>query len=119
MPRRAASLGLALFLLVACTPEQFVAPSVVHQEFLAQNIAFEPDQLTIPAGHPLQIVIDNRDPGVPHGLRIETAAQVAVFTGPIAVGPKRTTYDVPALAPGPYRMVCPVHPVMVVELVAT
>ncbi|HEU4527161.1 MAG TPA: cupredoxin domain-containing protein [Actinomycetota bacterium] len=82
---------------------------------LAVNLAFEPTSVTVPAGQPFQIVLDNQDAGVQHNIQIFPGAEVSgtpTFEGELITGPAQVTYDVPALEPGTYAFNCVVHPNM-------
>ena len=85
----------------------------------AENLAFTPERAELTADQVVQVVFRNRDVGVPHGLLIATRtsgilpreiASVEVLTGPA-----ERTFELPALAAGPYLFSCPVHPTMQVE----
>ena len=77
----------------------------------AKDIAFEPVAITLRAGTPVTITLDNADDGVPHGLLIVNGDR-PVAEAEIIIGPGRTTVDVPALDPGADAFACPVHPNM-------
>ncbi len=82
---------------------------------VAVNLAFEPTSVTVPAGQPFQIVLDNQDAGVQHNIQIFPGAEVSgtpTFQGELITGPAQVTYDVPALEPGTYAFNCVVHPNM-------
>src|SRR5688572_1308305 len=87
-------------------------------EVSAQNIAFDPTELTAPAEGAFQIVFANNDAGVPHNVEIKDAAGTSVFKGDIFPGVETRTYDVPPLSAGSYQFVCTVHPNMVGTLTA-
>jgi plastocyanin len=81
--------------------------------------------LQAPADTPFRITLENRDPGIPHGLAIQRGAPVDgiaistedLFEGEIFSGPASQTYEVPPMAPGVYTFDCLVHPSMVGTLV--
>ena len=87
---------------------------------VAENIEFTPKVIQLPAGQGFHLTLDNRDDDVPHGLSLQTRTSGvepdALWTSQIQVGPTRAEYDLPALAAGPYLLICPVHPNMQVEL---
>ncbi|MGH2671923.1 MAG: cupredoxin domain-containing protein, partial [Actinomycetota bacterium] len=90
-------------------------------ELVAQDIAFNPTNLTVPAGVPFQIAFDNRDAGQQHNVAIYDNPDFSgtpVFSGDLVTGPVQTTYDVDPLAPGPYAFVCIVHPTMTGQIEA-
>lgn len=78
----------------------------------AQNIAFDPKNLTAPAGKPFQIAFDNQDNAVMHDVQIKDAGGKEVFKGELVTGVAQKTYDVPALTAGSYTFSCTVHPQM-------
>ena len=84
------------------------APGVTVVQEAANNIAFLNQSLQAPAGKPFQIEFDNQE-GQPHNIQIKDASGSAVFTGDIVTGPKKVTYNVPALPAGTYPFVCSVH----------
>ncbi|OFW77571.1 MAG: hypothetical protein A2Z48_08965, partial [Actinobacteria bacterium RBG_19FT_COMBO_70_19] len=82
---------------------------------VAINLAFQQTALTVPAGEPFQIVLDNQDPGVQHNIQVfpgEDFSATPLFSGELITGPSKITYEVPALDPGTYAFNCLVHPTM-------
>jgi uncharacterized protein YceK len=90
---------------------------------IASGIAFDRERVAIPAGQAFIIELDNRDPGVPHGLLFSTRTSGVpprdLVESEIVAGPGRVLLDVPGLAAGPYLLTCPVHPNMQVEIDAS
>ena len=80
----------------------------------AQNIAFSTNTLAAPAGQAFTIDFDNEDAGIPHNIEILDSTGASKFMGTIVTGPTKTTYDVPALAPGTYMFKCDVHPTVMI-----
>jgi plastocyanin len=80
----------------------------------AQNIAFDPTDISLPAGQASTITFDNQDAGTPHNIDIGTddTFSTSLFTGEIVTGVASTDYNVPALDPGTYPFRCDVHPNM-------
>jgi plastocyanin len=75
----------------------------------AQNIAFDTDTLTVPAGAPFTLLFQNKEP-VPHNVAIYTEeGGSSLFTGDI-ISAAEIVYEVPALEGGEYFFVCDVHP---------
>ena len=72
---------------------------------VAENIAFTPASIQLPAGHTFHLTFENRDDGVPHGLSLQTRTSgvqpTDLWTAEIQTGPSRAEYDTPALAAGP------------------
>ena len=77
---------------------------------VAKDIAFKNPDITVKAGAPVQIVLDNQD-GAPHNMAISDANGQGVFKGEI-VSNAKVTYNVPSLAAGTYTFICEVHPNM-------
>jgi plastocyanin len=90
-------------------------------ELVAQDIAFDPTELTAPAGVPFEIAFDNRDAGQQHNVAIFDNPEFSgtpVFEGELVAGPAQATYRVDPLAPGPYSFLCVVHPTMTGQIEA-
>lgn len=81
---------------------------------IAQNIAFDVAEVTVPAGRPFTIAFVNNDVGVPHNVAIHggSPAGPAVWVGEIFNGVETRVYQVPALEAGAYGFICTVHPNM-------
>ena len=84
----------------------------------AQNIAWDPTEVTVRAGIPFTIGFDNRDSGVPHDLVLISPSGDIVAKTDIVTGPAHVDLQVPALAAGTYTYTCQVHPNMVGTLTA-
>jgi plastocyanin len=82
---------------------------------VAQDMAFDPDEVHIPAGHPATIVIDNRDDGVNHNIHVEDAPEPD--RTPLEPGRSRQALTVD-LQPGEYTFVCDLHPNMEGKIIA-
>ena len=112
--RRALAVPLAAA-LAACALVPAEPVTVV-----AENIEFTPKVIQLPAGQGFHLTLDNRDDGIPHGLSLQTRTSGVepdeLWTSQIQIGPTRAEYDLPALAAGPYLLICPVHPNMQVEV---
>ena len=81
----------------------------------AQNIAFDPNQLSVPAGQPFTLAFTNNDPGVQHNVDIfekEDFSGDPLFEGDLVTGVAEADYEVPALDAGAYFFRCIVHPTM-------
>jgi plastocyanin len=85
---------------------------------VAEELAFSPTEVEVPADTPTTITLDNRDDvGTfgPHNLAVyqddSYAAQIAATE--LINGPATGTVDLPALAEGTYPFRCDVHPQMV------
>jgi plastocyanin len=74
----------------------------------AQGTQFLEPTITIPAGKPFTLALDNKDT-LPHNVVLKDASGAKVFEGAIVTGPVVTVYDVPAIPAGTYTFVCAVH----------
>jgi plastocyanin len=81
-------------------------PDVV---LVAEDMAFDPDEVTVPAGEPVTVVIDNRDEGVNHNVHVESAPSPNKTA--LERGPSQQALTV-TLDPGEYEYVCDIHPNM-------
>jgi plastocyanin len=89
-------------------PPSASAATTVAQ-LTAQNIAFDPTELSVAADSAFQIKFDNNDNGIPHNVEIKDASGASIFKGEIFPGVDTRTYDVQALPAGSYQFVCSVH----------
>jgi hypothetical protein len=87
---------------------------------VAQDVAFTPTRIQLPAGQGFHLTFENRDDGIPHGLSLQTRTSgvppAELWASEIEAGPNVREYDLPPLAAGPYLLMCPVHPNMQVEV---
>ena len=77
---------------------------------VARDLAFEPTAVTVEAGEPFAIVMDNQE-DAPHNIAIRDGSGAEVFKGEI-VSKQQITYQIEALTPGTYPFICEVHPNM-------
>ena len=84
---------------------------------VAKDIAFQPTSVTVKAGTPTTIVLDNQD-SAPHNIKITDASGAEVFKGEIVTSTK-VDNAVPALAAGTYTFICEVHPNMTGTITAS
>jgi plastocyanin len=82
---------------------------------VAEDMAFDPEELRIAAGRPATIVIDNRDEGVNHNIHVEGAPEPDRTS--LEPGRSRQALTVD-LAPGEYTFVCDIHPNMEGKIIA-
>ena len=85
----------------------------VSVDLTAENVSFDKNTITVPAGARVTINFNNRDSGVPHDFAVydTQAAQTVIFRGNIISGPEKTTYNfVAPNTPGTYFFRCDVHP---------
>ena len=91
------------------------ASSSRRVQLSADNLAFDKESLTLPAGEPTVIEFSNEE-AQPHNVAIRDGAGETVFrpkAGGIITGPgKEIEYEVPPIEAGQYTFVCEVHPQM-------
>lgn len=121
-------LGVTVALLTACTSASYTIPTsdtntppttapvgqAVTVDISAQNIAFDKNTITVPAGANVTLVFNNKE-AIPHNVAIYTteAATEVIFVGQVITGPKTITYNFTApTTPGTYFFRCDVHPSM-------
>lgn len=81
---------------------------------VAQNTAFDTEELQLPADTATTLTVDNQD-AAPHNLSIyedDTASGDPLFTFEPFTGPSEQTFDVEPIAEGEYYFRCDVHPTM-------
>jgi plastocyanin len=81
---------------------------------VAQDLAFDTDEIALPADTPSTITLDNQEPDVPHNIAIYTDDSLgeSLFVGDLVTGPASIVYEVPPIAAGEYYFHCDVHPTM-------
>jgi plastocyanin len=87
----------------------------------AKDFRFSPSTLTVKAGVPLSVVLDNQDGSVPHGILVTPPGpgEGPWFEGEVVYGVNLKTYSIPALGPGIYLFSCPLHGDEVVVVTST
>jgi len=87
----------------------------------ARAVAFDTASLSVPAGQPVQVRIDNEDAGIFHNLAVYRDPQASDFVqrGTLFIGPAVRDYHFAAFAPGLYYFQCDLHPAMTGTLVST
>jgi plastocyanin len=80
----------------------------------AKSLAFDTDEIDLPAGQPTTITFDNEDAGVPHNIAIysDESLSQTLFQGEQFPGVDSRKYAIPPLEPGTYYFHCDVHPTM-------
>lgn len=114
--RGRAILLLAAGVLVACTATDGAGGSPPPAPsggavITAQGIAFDRQQLDVPAGLPFPLLFENRE-SAPHNIRIYEIVDRPLFVGEVFSGPASRTYTVPAIPSGAFHFRCDVHPDM-------
>lgn len=82
-------------------------------DLAAENIAFDTDTITVPAGADVTVNFDNRDDDIMHNFAVYTdsSASQSIFVGDTITGPDTTTYTFTAPSePGTYFFRCDIHP---------
>jgi mono/diheme cytochrome c family protein/plastocyanin len=81
-------------------------------ELVALNFAFDKKDLSVPAGQPFAITLDNQDPaGTPHNVQIKDSSGTSISDPAPIDGGTKTTYTYDALPAGTYTFICRVHPI--------
>jgi plastocyanin len=89
--------------------------NVTTINLVAQNIAFDTKEITVPACADVVINFDNKDSGIPHNFALYTNSQAttALFTGEVITGVKTTQYKFKApCTPGDFYFRCDIHPTL-------
>jgi plastocyanin len=79
---------------------------------VALNLDFAPKAVTVAAGEPFVLVMDNQDAGIPHNLEIKGPDGATIVMSEVVTGPVQQPVPVPALAAGTYPFLCTIHPNM-------
>ncbi len=100
----------------SAAPSASTEENVVEVE--AENIKWTETSYGAPAGEPFKIELNNRDQSIPHNVSIRDETNTELFkSSPDLTGPATQTYDVPAIEAGTYKLICTVHPtVMIADL---
>lgn len=88
------------------------APRPFRAAVSANNIAFNTNELSIPAGVRALLEFNNQEV-VPHNVGIfkgSDATGEKIFTGDVITGPREIVYAILPLAPGAYFFRCDIHP---------
>ncbi len=121
--RTAVLLRIALagaVMLAGCgpnSPSEAGSQPPVDASIGADDIAFDRDTLSVPAGRAFVLGFENRE-SAPHNVAILDGSGAVVFAGEVFGGPDSRRYRVPAMSAGAYTFICEVHPDMAGELVA-
>ena len=96
-------------------PEPTAVPGATQLELVAENLEWDPTTLSAPAGATVQVVMDNRDAGVPHNFALyaDQGYTQVIYQGELVTGPimHTDTFETPS-TPGQYFFRCDVHPDM-------
>jgi plastocyanin len=103
---------LAILVLLSFSAAPLSAQDSVRIRISADNIAFNKDELTVPAGAEVTLIFRNKE-SVPHNVAIYASsdAEEVIFKGETFSGPKRMKYEFTAPEkPGTYFFRYDVHP---------
>ena len=90
------------------------SPGAGGVNLVAENTAFDADEIRLPADSPSTLTLDNRDTTA-HNLSIyedDTASGEPLFTFEAFPGPLSKPFEVPPIPEGEYYFRCDVHPAM-------
>lgn len=90
-------------------PAAPTGPPVRSFTIVAQNIAWDRDAFTVPAGTEVTATIDNRDVKVEHNLHIRAPGDPK---SPLEDGPSTQVLRFTIDEPGTYDFLCDAHPMM-------
>jgi plastocyanin len=121
------SLACLLFVLALALPacgdsdDRMAAPRtqgpVTEATIVGDDLEFDVETLTVPAGQEVTITFENREDLVAHNLRVIAGDEE--FKTETETGPKTQTLTFTVAEPGTYEYICDVHPqTMKGELVA-
>ena len=99
-------------------PAASTDPNAEVVTITASGVAFDPTEVTAPAGTAFTLSFDNQDAGIPHDVQVKDASGAVVFKTDVFPGAAKRDYSVPALAAGAYPFVCSVHANMTGTLTA-
>jgi mono/diheme cytochrome c family protein/plastocyanin len=102
----------------SAAPSASTDPNAKVVTITAAQIAFNPTDVTAPAGASFTLTFDNQDAGIPHDVQIKDASGGVVFKTDTFPGAAKRDFTVPALAAGSYPFACTVHPNMTGTLTA-
>lgn len=83
-------------------------------EVVAQNIKWTESAYTAPAGQAFKIELDNQDNGTPHDISIRDSVNTELFKSDTVTGPDTRTFDIPAIPAGTYKLICTIHPTLMI-----
>ena len=80
----------------------------------AKNVAFDTREITLPAGQPVLIRLENEDAGILHNIAVyrDPQASELVARGKLFDGPRTRDYHFEGIPVGTYYFQCDLHPSM-------
>lgn len=100
------------------SPAASVDPSAQKVSLVASGLKWTTTTLTVKAGEPYVIALDNQDAAVPHNVQLKDSAGAVVYTSATFNGVETRDFGVPATAAGTYPFMCTIHPTMTGTLTA-
>jgi len=89
-----------------------IPPGAQTLDLVALNFAFDKKDLTVKAGQPFAITLDNQDPaGTLHNVQLRKADGTVIVDPPTIDGGTKTTYVYDHLPAGTYTFICKIHPI--------
>ncbi|HEX2192986.1 MAG TPA: cupredoxin domain-containing protein [Acidimicrobiales bacterium] len=87
-------------------------PHAATVEIVARGNQFTKKTIELPAGHPPEIIFDNRDANVLHNVAVFSDREFThrEFTGEVFTGPDTVRYRFRQLSPGTHYFRCDMHP---------
>jgi plastocyanin/mono/diheme cytochrome c family protein len=96
----------------SAAPAESLGPNATVVKLTAASIAYDPKELSAPAGKAFGIDFNQQDSGVGgHNVEIRDSGGATLFKGEVLTDPGETTYTIPALTAGTYTYICSIHPI--------
>jgi plastocyanin len=102
----------------SASPGASVEPGAERVTLVASGIKWTTTELTVTAGKPFTLVLENQDASVPHNAQFKDTAGTVVYLTDTFPGVETREFQIPALTAGSYPFVCTLHPNMVGTLTA-
>lgn len=102
------ALALSVSACGGATPTSTIPIPSGALELRAADLKFAPSHLSLEADQPFVLYFANADT-VPHNVVIVGPDGTRLFVGDIISGSTQQVDDIPALAPGTYKVLCDVH----------
>lgn len=112
--KRVAATAALIVVAIGCST--MLAPSeqaTATVTLRADDLMFDPDGLTVPAGALWQLVFENLERDIPHDIAIYRG-DVQLFRAPTTFGISTSTYKQAPFAAGSYLFRCEIHPLTMI-----